>query len=278
MKRSRWPVLAQLSRMASHARRHASACARASRPLLGELWPDSIPGGWWAPRAPRVGRPRRRRRRHQARRGRAPGGSGPFAEHAFVVRTHRSYPAAVFQPELHARQDDPNLVTVPVGAGGKVSIYDPAGSVDVVGDVVGHFLDTTVPGGIPDHQPYSRSDPRHAQRHRRADAPARGRSSPDPARQRRGQIPRSGATAVVLNVTATNTTGSSFLTVWPSDVAQPLASKPELHTQRDDPQPGVRDGHRQHLQFCRLDRRCRRRGRQLHQLTYVAALTVVACG
>jgi serine protease len=37
-------------------------------------------------------------------------------------------------------------------------------------------------------------------------------------------VPASGAAAVVLNVTATSTTAASYLTVWPDDAAQPLAS------------------------------------------------------
>ncbi len=39
-----------------------------------------------------------------------------------------------------------------------------------------------------------------------------------------GGVPASGATAVVLNVTATATTGAGYITVWPNDVSQPTAS------------------------------------------------------
>ena len=40
----------------------------------------------------------------------------------------------------------------------------------------------------------------------------------------RAGVPASGVTAVVLNVTVTDTTASSYLTLWPADVQRPLAS------------------------------------------------------
>jgi hypothetical protein len=40
----------------------------------------------------------------------------------------------------------------------------------------------------------------------------------------RGGVPATGVGAVVLNVTATNPTAASYLTVWPSGSAKPLAS------------------------------------------------------
>jgi hypothetical protein len=39
-----------------------------------------------------------------------------------------------------------------------------------------------------------------------------------------GGVPASGVLAVVANVTVTNTTGASYLTVWPDGTAQPIAS------------------------------------------------------
>jgi hypothetical protein len=39
-----------------------------------------------------------------------------------------------------------------------------------------------------------------------------------------GGVPASGVGAVVANVTVTNTTGASYLTVWPDGTAQPNAS------------------------------------------------------
>jgi hypothetical protein len=37
-------------------------------------------------------------------------------------------------------------------------------------------------------------------------------------------VPATGAVAAVLNVTVTNTTASSYLTVWPDGTGRPLAS------------------------------------------------------
>jgi hypothetical protein len=39
----------------------------------------------------------------------------------------------------------PNRVQVPVSTGGQVSIFNPAGSVDVVVDVGGYFTDASNP-------------------------------------------------------------------------------------------------------------------------------------
>jgi subtilisin family serine protease len=44
----------------------------------------------------------------------------------------------------------------------------------------------------------------------------------------RGGVPSSGVSAVVFNVTATNTTAASFVTVWPDGVARPNASSLNL--------------------------------------------------
>src|SRR5215212_3454469 len=40
----------------------------------------------------------------------------------------------------------------------------------------------------------------------------------------RGGVPATGVGAVALNVTATNPTSNSYLTVWPAGASQPLAS------------------------------------------------------
>jgi hypothetical protein len=40
----------------------------------------------------------------------------------------------------------------------------------------------------------------------------------------KGGVPPTGTTAVVLNVTATNATSASYLTVWPDLTTRPLAS------------------------------------------------------
>lgn len=118
----------------------------------------------------------------------------------------------------------PNLVTVKVGAGGRVSLYNAGASIDLVADVVGYYADGSTP---------SESGARY-----HSIVPARildsrdgtGLSGPWSGNQSRdlqvagvGGVPGD-ATAVVLNLTATNTTARSFVTAWPAGVARPWAS------------------------------------------------------
>ena len=114
----------------------------------------------------------------------------------------------------------PNRVFVPVGTGGKISVYNVFGSTDVVVDVSGYFTDATRSGElftptIPVRLEDTRSD---------------GKTLP-PNTSFTLQITGGGvagvppgATAAMLNVTATDTTAASFLTVYPSTSSRPLAS------------------------------------------------------
>jgi len=116
----------------------------------------------------------------------------------------------------------PNRVTVKVGTGGQVSLFNSAGNVNLVADVGGWFTDpsdsTATGSAFGGMTPNRIVDTRNG---------TGGFSSPVGAG---GTIvvtvpglPAS-ATAVVLNVTVTNPTAPGFLTVWPDGVARPLAS------------------------------------------------------
>jgi hypothetical protein len=122
-----------------------------------------------------------------------------------------------------AGQSVPNLAVIPVGTGGKVSVFNFAGTTDVIGDVVGYYTSpgVSVAGGGLFH----------------AMAPQRfldTRPGFDKATMSDGQTVltqitgRSGipgdAVGVVANVTATNTTVPGFLTVFPDALPQPLTS------------------------------------------------------
>jgi hypothetical protein len=117
----------------------------------------------------------------------------------------------------------PNLVVVKVGTGGKVSIFNNNGSTDVLADVVGWYsLDSSTGSGSTSLQPARILDTRNG---------TGGFSSPlgpggslDLTVTGVGAVPATGVTAVVLNVTVTNTTAGSFLTVWPSGQPRPTAS------------------------------------------------------
>jgi hypothetical protein len=122
-----------------------------------------------------------------------------------------------------AGQVIPNMVMVPT-TNGVASVYNLTGNVDVVVDVIGCFgaggsalnpitpvraLDTrTATGG-------------HA-------APLGGGEAFDLAVTGLGQVPSSGVTAVALNVTGVGPSAPTYLTVYPSGVARPLASNLNL--------------------------------------------------
>jgi hypothetical protein len=121
-------------------------------------------------------------------------------------------------------QTVPNRVVVKVGTGGSVDFYDAAGHTDIVADVAGWFTDgTTAAGGslfvgvtparILDTRSSSNIGPSGT-----LILPVAGQ----------GGVPAMNAlvspTAVVLNVTVTNSTAGSYLTVWPDGASRPLAS------------------------------------------------------
>jgi hypothetical protein len=120
-------------------------------------------------------------------------------------------------------QTVPNLVTVAVGTSGKVSIYNSAGSTNVVADIVGWYADTS-------GQPGGRF---HATGPARVLDTRSGLGGTGPVTQGTsvklhvtgvGGVPSSGVTAVVMNVTVTEPTASGFLTVFPDNASRPLAS------------------------------------------------------
>jgi hypothetical protein len=116
-----------------------------------------------------------------------------------------------------AGQTIPNMVIVPVGAGGQVSFYNNTGGVDVVVDVLGWF---------PTGASYTGLTPARLMDTRGGNPTIDGlfagagqvgqASSVDLTVVGRGGVPPTGAGAVALNVTVTNPSAASFLTVWPT--------------------------------------------------------------
>lgn len=118
-----------------------------------------------------------------------------------------------------------NLAIVPVGSGGSVTIRNARGSTQVVVDLQGYFAPQGSAGGY--YVPLTPS--------RVADTRP-GSGEPDSGRalgprsvlniqvSGLGGVPSTGATAVVLNVTATATTAAGFLSVYPQGVAWPGTS------------------------------------------------------
>lgn len=132
------------------------------------------------------------------------------------------WPAGLARPTASnlnwaAGQTVPNRVIVPVGSGGMVSVYNSSGATDVIVDVSGYFTDSTSSGTL-----FMPQVP-----HRIADTRGGATLGPGgtftlPVGNHFG-VPTT-ATAVILNVTATRTTASGFLTVYPSTSGRPTAS------------------------------------------------------
>jgi len=141
------------------------------------------------------------------------------------------WPAGVDRPDISnlnflPGQNVPNLVTVAVGAEGKVSVFNLAGSTHVIFDVVGFYADDSGPAGSRFHptNPFRYFDTRDG-----TGGVAATPIGPDGVVKfnvlGKGEVPASGVTGVVMNVTVTNPTLPSFLTVYPDDVgARPVAS------------------------------------------------------
>ncbi|MCU1362061.1 MAG: hypothetical protein JWN99_3350, partial [Ilumatobacteraceae bacterium] len=111
----------------------------------------------------------------------------------------------------------PNAVVVGVGTGGKVCLYSSA-AADLVVDVNGAF---PADDDYADLVPNRLFDSRNGQLDSIANVTAGVITELVVAG--RGGVPAD-ASAVVLNVTATNTAGPGFVTVWPCGVERPLAS------------------------------------------------------
>jgi len=123
-----------------------------------------------------------------------------------------------------AGQNTSNLVFAPIGADGSVDIWNHTGSVDLIADLAGYYSagssGTFQPAG-----PTRVLDTRE------------GIGTPDQSMAPLGQgatlglqvtgvagVPSTGVTAVVLDLVATNSTASSFLTAYPDGSALPDAS------------------------------------------------------
>ncbi|AUG79315.1 hypothetical protein CFP65_4578 [Kitasatospora sp. MMS16-BH015] len=123
-----------------------------------------------------------------------------------------------------AGQTVPNLVTVPV-TNGHVDFYNFGGSTDVIADLAGYYTDSgAIAGSSYVPLPPSRAlDTRSALGTPKA-APIGQRGTLNLKLAGTHGIPPKGATAVVLNVTATRPSTGGFLTVYPHGTALPTTS------------------------------------------------------
>ena len=123
---------------------------------------------------------------------------------------------------LAARDVRANLVVVPVGAGGRVSLFTQSGT-HLVADVTGWFTDSSAADDV--HGLFVPVPPRRMLDTRLLPAgalPAAGVES-----RRVGAtsvVPPSFAGAVVANVTVTEPTAPGYITAWPGGTTRPVAS------------------------------------------------------
>jgi hypothetical protein len=133
------------------------------------------------------------------------------------------WPAGEPQPgtsslNMPAGKTVPNLVITRVGAGGRVSIYNDSGSTHVFADVLAFARDDGhVVGLSPDRVLDTR-------RNLGAAGPVGAGASFELPVLGLGGVPAANVGAVVLNVTATEPTAPSFVSVWPGAVSRPNAS------------------------------------------------------
>ncbi|MFJ6347847.1 FlgD immunoglobulin-like domain containing protein, partial [Streptomyces sp. NPDC092046] len=120
-----------------------------------------------------------------------------------------------------AGQTVPNLVVVPVKAG-RVTFYNRSGSIDLLADVAGYFTSATSGSLYEPVTPARLMDTRSGIGVPKAKVGADQTVTLTVAGQ--GGVPASDVTAVVLNVTATNPTASTFVSVYPYGTTRTSAS------------------------------------------------------
>lgn len=116
-----------------------------------------------------------------------------------------------------------NRTMTKLSPSGRVTIYNNAGDADVIVDVGGTYTDQSVAGSAGAYTPL---DPARILDTRSVLGPGpvpAGGTIDVPVAGLAG-VPPTGARAVVLNVAVTQPAGLGYLTLYPSDSAQPLAS------------------------------------------------------
>ena len=138
------------------------------------------------------------------------------------------FPAGVARPTASSINVDglgqtiANLVTVPVGSGGKLSVYSQM-SADLIADVQGYYM----PAATAQSGRFTPMTPTRLLDTRSASAPHRGPFATGESFTLNvaalGGVP-SDAIAAALNVTVTDSRSSGFWTVFPAGSARPMAS------------------------------------------------------
>ena len=125
---------------------------------------------------------------------------------------------------FQAGQNIPNLVVVPVGADGKIQLYNGSpGTVQLVADVTGYIVAgiPSTPGAVAPLPPARIMDTRIMQG---ASGPVPSTGSISLQVTGQGGVPATGVSAVVVNVTVADPTSAGFITVWPSGMSRQVTS------------------------------------------------------
>ncbi|WP_406512547.1 hypothetical protein OG851_23295 [Streptomyces sp. NBC_00161] len=120
-----------------------------------------------------------------------------------------------------AGQTIPNLVIVPV-VNGKVSFYNNAGSVDLIADIAGYYTTDGTGSTYKPITPTRLMDTREGLGVPKAKVGQGGTATLQVTGT--AGIPAAGVTAVVLNVTATDPTDASYVSVYPNGTTRTSAS------------------------------------------------------
>jgi hypothetical protein len=140
------------------------------------------------------------------------------------------YPAGGARPiasnlNLGVGETTANLVTVALGAADAVTIYNHAGTVNVVADLEGWYAPGTGPAGLYTPVVPSRiTDTRAGSGQPNAGHPLQPGGTLTVNVAGAGDIPTSGVDAVAMNVTAVGPTSSGYVTAYPAGSSQPVAS------------------------------------------------------
>ncbi|HZX54046.1 MAG TPA: hypothetical protein VFE86_05170, partial [Ilumatobacteraceae bacterium] len=145
--------------------------------------------------------------------------AGPGFVTIWPAGSTRPLASALNEPAAGATTS--NQVTVPLGTGGRVSIFSQSGA-HLVADVAGYYVDG---GGFESLMPSRILDTRAGdQQVAYAGAkPAGGQTVSVPVLGRAG-VPSSGVGYVVVNLTATDATAAGFVSAWPGGTDRPLTS------------------------------------------------------
>ncbi|MFC1417916.1 hypothetical protein [Streptacidiphilus cavernicola] len=118
----------------------------------------------------------------------------------------------------------PNQVIVPIGDKGQVNLYNgSSGTVDLIADIAGYFTQSAASGYSP-LAPYRVVDTRSGVGAPKRQLAAGASVAVQIAGNDKKKLPSSGITAVALNVTATGSPSSGFLTAYPDGKSLPTAS------------------------------------------------------